>query len=148
MTVNERAVWATLITFPLVGAVYFAVVLTRAAEMPVDEVSWVVPMIWAMGLLIGMVILGTIAASIATAIAAEARGETAELEEGDVRDKQIELLGDARAYQLSGFGGLAAIILLMVGAEPFWVANTLFLSGILTGMLAAGIKIRAYRNGL
>ena len=148
MTMSERTVWAGAIASVLVGLVYITVIATRAAEMPVEEVSWVVPMVWAMGSLIVVIILGTIASAIATGIAAEVRGEEPEFEDGDVRDKQIDLLGDARAYTCSGLGGLAAIILLMLDADPFWVANTLFLSGLTAGLIAAVVKIHAYRNGI
>lgn len=148
MTMTERTVWASLIVFPLVGLVYFTVVFTRAADQPVDEVSWVVPMIWAWGCLIAFIVLGTIASAIATGVRAEVIGEKAEFEEGDIRDKQIERIGNARAYGISGLGGFAATILAMIAAEPFWIANTLFLAGLIAGVVAAGTRAHAYRTGL
>jgi hypothetical protein len=148
MTMNQRTVWATLIAFPLVGAVYCAVILSRAASMPVEDVSWVTPMIWSMASVIAVVILGTIASAIASGVAAGVRGDEPEFEEGDIRDKQIDLLGDARAYTVYGFGGLATLILLMLDADPLWVASTLFMAGIVSGTVAAAIKVRAYRTGI
>ena len=148
MTMTERTTWATVITFPVIGAVYLIVILSRAATAPVAEVSWVAPMIWAMALSVVVIIVGTIASAIGTGAVAAARGEQPEFEEGDVRDRQIGLLGDARSYPVVAFGGLAAIILAMVGADPFWFANAIFLSGILASTLAAAIKLRAYRTGV
>ena len=148
MTMSERTVWASVFTFALVAVVYVTVIATRAAQMPVEEVSWVAPMIWAMGSLIVVIVVGTIASAIATGIAAGARGEKAEYEEGDVRDKQIELVGNARAHGVSGLGGFAALILMMLDAPTFWVANTLFVSGLIAGLTAALVKVRAYRNGV
>ncbi|SEJ00022.1 hypothetical protein [Demequina mangrovi] len=148
MTMTERTVWATLAVFPLVGIVYFTVILTQAADRPLEEVSWVTPMLWAWGSLIVFIILGTIASAIATAIQAEVAGQKAEFEDGDVRDKEIERNGNARAYVMSSFGGLVATILLMLDVDRFWPANTLFLAGLLAGIIAAGTRARAYRTGL
>ncbi len=145
---TERTVWATLAVFPLVGIVYFTVILTQAADRPLEEVSWVTPMLWAWGSLIVFIILGTIASAIATAIQAEVAGQKAEFEDGDVRDKEIERNGNARAYVMSSFGGLVATILLMLDVDRFWPANTLFLAGLLAGIIAAGTRARAYRTGL
>ncbi|WP_228379205.1 hypothetical protein [Demequina rhizosphaerae] len=145
---TERTVWATLVVFPLVGIVYFTVILTQAADRPLEEISWVTPMLWAWGSLIVFIILGTIASAIATAIQAEVSGEKAEFEDGDERDKQIERLGNARAYGLSSFGGLVATVLLMLDLDRFWAANTLFLAGLIAGIVAAGSRAYAYRTGL
>ncbi|WP_296665666.1 hypothetical protein [Demequina sp.] len=147
MTMTERTVWATLVVFPLVAIVYFTVILTRAADQPVEDISWVVPMLWAWGSVIVFIILGTIASAIATGVRAEVAGEKPEFEDGDVRDKQIDRLGNARAYTMSGLGGLAATILAMLDADPFWIANTLFLAGLIAGLIAAGSKAHAYRTG-
>lgn len=147
MTMSERAVWTELVGLPLVGLVYVGIMLARVARMPVDEVSWVVPMIWAMCSLVAIIIFGTIATAIASHVRAAARGEEATLENGDVRDKQIELLGKARTHSLTSLGSLAAIIVAMLDTDPFWIANTLFLSGILAETYGVIVKLRSYRSG-
>lgn len=147
MTMTERMVWASLVVFPLVGIVYFAVIVARALDAPVAEVSWVAPMLWAWGAIVVFIVAGTIASAIATGVRAEAAGETPEWEDGDVRDKQIELLGNARGYTLAGLGSAAAAVLAMLDADPFWIAHALFLSGIVTGVIVAATKLRAYRGG-
>ncbi|WP_062303983.1 hypothetical protein [Demequina subtropica] len=148
MTMTERTVWATLVVFPLVGLVYFTVILTQAADRPLEEVSWVTPMLWAWGSLIVFIILGVIASAIATGIKAEVAGEKPDFEDGDERDKLIERFGNARAYTMSSLGGFVATILLMLDVDRFWPANTLFLAGLLAGVIAAGSRIHAYRTGL
>ena len=75
MTVSERSVWVQLFVMPLVAVGYFSVVLSRAADAPVAEISWVVPMIWAIAVVVAGIIAGTIASAITSAIAATARGE-------------------------------------------------------------------------
>lgn len=148
MTISERSVWVQLVVIPLAGVAYFAVVLTRAASAPVEEISWVVPMIWAIGAVVAGVIFGTIASAIGSAIAAGARGQEPDLEEGDIRDKEIERFGDLKGRLFTGLGTFAATILAMVRVDHFWIASALFLSGILAATHAAIVKIRAYRRGL
>ena len=147
MTVSERSVWVQLFVMPLVAIAYFAVVLTRLADEDVAEISWVVPMIWAIGIVVAGIIAGTIASAIASAIAAAARGEEPELEEGDQRDKEIERLGNQKGQFFTGIGTTAVIVLCMFRVDPFWIASTMFLAGIFAGVHGAIAKLRAYRRG-
>src|SRR5918995_3934663 len=73
MSVEERTVWITLVTTPLVAVVYLVVIVSRAWSTPVQEVSWVVPMIWALGAIVGVVVIAAIAAAIATEVSSEVR---------------------------------------------------------------------------
>ena len=147
MTVSERSVWVQLVVMPLVAVGYFSVVLSRAADESVAGISWVVPMIWAIGIVVTGIIAGTIASTIGSAIAAAARGEEPDLEEGDQRDKEIERLGNRKAQFFTGIGTMAVIVLAMFRVDPFWIASTMFLAGILAGIHGAIAKLRAYRRG-
>jgi protein-S-isoprenylcysteine O-methyltransferase Ste14 len=147
MTMQQRAVWAQMFVFPLVGLVYFSVVLTRAASMPVDQISWVAPLIWAIGILIAGIIAVTIASAIGHGVVASARGDEPDFEDGDVRDKEIEREGDFRARHFTAFGGLVVIILAMLRADHFWIANAIFLAALLGAIYANALKIRMYRRG-
>ncbi len=147
MTVSERSVWVQAFVMPLAGILYFAIVLSRAASAPVAQISWVVPLIWAMSIVVAGIIAGTIASAIAGAMGAAARGEEPDLEEGDQRDKEIERLGTLASQGLIGAGTFAVIVLCMFRVDPFWIASTMFLAGILGGLRGAITKIRAYRRG-
>jgi hypothetical protein len=147
MTVSERSVWVQLFVMPLAAIVYFATVLPRLADAPVAEISWVVPMIWTIGVVVAGIIAGTIASAIGSAVAAAARGEEPDLEEGDQRDKEIERLGNRKAQFFTGIGTTAVIVLCMFRVDPFWIASTMFLAGILAGVHGAIAKLRAYRRG-
>ncbi len=147
MTVTERSVWVQLVVMPLVAIVYFATVLPRLANTPVAEISWIVPMIWAMGVVVAGIIVGTIASAIGSAVAAAARGNEPDLEEGDLRDKEIERLGNLAGLPATGVGTLAVIVLCMFRVDPFWIASTMFLAGVLAGVYGAIAKLRAYRRG-
>ncbi|MDN4480642.1 hypothetical protein [Demequina muriae] len=148
MTMEERAVWVYLVVFVATSVAYFAVVVPRALSQPIDEVSWVVPMLWAIGISIGGTIIGSILAAVGSAIGLAARGRNPELELGsDERDKQIERLGNRATATVVSFGMLAVLVLAMIDADTFWIGNAAFLSGFVGALVEAFVKIRAYRRG-
>jgi len=147
MTITQRSTWVQLIVMPLVTIVYFTVVITRAADRPIEAVSWIVPLIWAIGTVIVGIIAGTIVTAIAHGVRSSAKGEKPEFEEGDVRDKQIEDVGTLKSQWINGLGTLAVIILAMSRVDHFWIANAMFLAGMLSGVRGGFAKLRAYREG-
>jgi hypothetical protein len=150
MTVEERSVWAMLVVIPAAMIVYFSVVLSRVASMPVEDVSWVVPLLWTIGSIIGGTIVGVIAITIGMAIRSEITGEGKEDVEGgpaDVRDKEIEQHGKARSQHFTSLGATAAIVLAMCGAHQFWIASALLLAGALGAVYGGIVRILAYRKG-
>ncbi|WP_084073712.1 hypothetical protein [Demequina sp. NBRC 110052] len=148
MTMQQRAVWASLVAFIAVGVVYATVMIPRTVGHTPDEISWVLPMAISMGAIIVTIILGAIASAIGHGIAATYRGEEPEFDEGDERDRQIELVGNAKGMSLASFGSLGAIILAMNDADPFWIAQLLFAVGLVGGIVGAVAKLRAYSRGL
>ncbi len=147
MTVSQRAVWAQVIVMPLILVAYFAVVLTRAADRPIEDVSWIVPMIWAMGSVIVGVIIGTIASAIGHGVRATRHGEDPDFEDGDIRDKEIEKIGNLKGMRFTSLGTVAVIVLAMLRVDHFWIANAMFLAGMLGGIRGGVAKLRAYREG-
>ncbi|MFW2512755.1 hypothetical protein ACNI3K_03155 [Demequina sp. SO4-13] len=148
MTMEERAVWVYLVVFVATSVAYFVVVVPRALSQPIDEVSWVVPMLWAIGISIGGTIVGSILAAVGSAIGLAARGRNPELELGsDERDKQIERLGNRATATVVSTGMLAVLVLAMIDANTFWIGNAAFLSGFVGALVEAFVKIRAYRRG-
>ena len=107
---------------------------------------------WGWKLFVGIlgIIAGVIAITIGMAIRAEITGEGKEDIEGgraDVRDKEIERHGEARAQHFTSFGATTAIILAMCGAHQFWIASALIFAGALGGFYGGIVRIMAYRRG-
>jgi len=142
ITFGERNTWVSAFIFPAASIAYFAVVLPRLRDQPASEVSWVAPMLWAIGASFIGTIVGVILVSIAAGIANRGVLESKE----DVRDKQIDRYGDRIAQAIMGFGAAAVLVLAMVEADHFWIGNTLFLLGAIGATWGAIAKIRAYHG--
>lgn len=149
MTAEERSVWVYLAVVVITSTGYFAVVIPRALSQPVAEVSWITPMLWALGLSIGGTIIGSIVGAIGGAIGLAIRGIDPKGQlEGDMRDKDIKRLGDRRGAVISGGAMFGVLVLAMIGADLFWIGNLVFLAGTIGALVETITKITAYRRGM
>jgi len=142
MTFGQRNAWVSAFVMPTASIAYLAVVLPRLRDQPAAEVSWVGPMLWAIGATVVGTIVGTILISITAAIANQGVLESKE----DVRDKQIDRYGDRLAQAVTAFGAAAVLVLVMVEADHFWIGNALFVIGSIGATWGAIAKIRAYHG--
>jgi hypothetical protein len=142
MTFAERNTWVYAFILPATSIAYFAVVLPRLRDQPAADVSWVVPMLWAIGASVVGTIVGTILVAIGAGIVNRGVLESTE----DVRDKQIDRYGDRIAQAITGVGAAAVLVLVMFEVEHFWIGNALFLFGSIGATWGAIAKIRAYHG--
>jgi len=163
MTMNERTVWAYLVTVIVTSGVYLTLMLTRLAGGPVGQIAWVGPMLWTIGAsVLGTVVLtiaGTIASTITTTIArsitsgrlgpgGRAPVPIVEIDTvSDARDKDIDLIGDRALVGVLGAGFVGALVLAMLDADTFWIGNLLFVVGTIGAIVETTTKIRLYRRG-
>ena len=159
MSFGERNVWASAIATAIATVAYLVVVVPRALASPVDQVDWVMPMVWA----IGGAIVGTIVLSIAGAIGSEVNGtittsvwaslsgrtgrEIAPLHEEDIRDREIKELGERTTMSIMASSLFMMLVLAIGDADSFWIGNTALIVGTIGTLAGAGVKIRAYRRG-
>lgn len=149
MTSAERGVWVFLITNVGAAIAYGIVVLPRALSQPIEQVSWVAPMLWAIGIQIVGTIVLTILATIGTSIAGGVRGRPVDVDMvTDARDQDIERYGSRNTHGIFATGTMIALVLAMLDADTFWIGNTIFVFGVVAGIVEAVVKIRAYRTGL
>ena len=142
MTFGQRNAWVSAFITPTASIAYLAVVLPRLRDRPAAEVSWVGPMLWAIGATVIGTIVGIILISIAAAIANRGVLESKE----DVRDKQIDRYGDRLAQAITAFGAAVVLVLVMFEVDHFWIGNALFLIGATGATWGAIAKIRAYHG--
>lgn len=148
MTVEERSAWVYLALVLITSGAYFGVVIPRLLSQPVEDVSWITPMLWALGVSIAGTIVGSIVGAIGGAIGLAIRGINPEGQlESDARDKEITALGNRRSSAAASAGMFAVLVLAMIGADLFWIGNAVFVAGTVGALLDTFTKLRAYRRG-
>ena len=141
MSFQEKWRWVFLGTATVTNLAYVAIVLGRAQGTPITEVSYVWPMIGAIGVMIGATIAGSILAAIVEYRAGERRFDA------DERETSIHRYGEAIGSTVLSVGITVALVLAMVETAHFWIANTIYLNGILAALVSNAMKIIAYRRG-
>ena len=137
MSYEERNVWVFLVVSVLAYATYVVIVLSRAREVPLTEVAYVGPLLWSIG---GAIVAG-IVGSIAVSLANRRDGHRS-----DQRDKEINRIGEYNGQAFVVIGGIAALVLALVEADWFWIANVIYLGFVLSAVLGSITKLAAYRQ--
>lgn len=138
MSYEEKAAWVQGIVAVLGYGVYVAVILSRAGGGALVDVPYVDAMLWTIGSAIVAGIIGGILVAIGS------RGRT----QKDQRDRQIYRRGEYAGQSFVVIGALGALILAMVEADWFWIANVVYLCFVLSAILSWIFKAVAYRRGL
>ncbi|GAA4528947.1 hypothetical protein [Nonomuraea ferruginea] len=138
MSSEEKRSWIYLVVGVGVYAVYFVVVLSQVPGADVARIAYVRPMLIAIAAGIGLGIVANIAAAVASPKEA---GRT------DERDRQINRLGDYVGFYVMSIAALVPLVLAMVEAAHFWIANALYLAFVLATVVSSAVKIVLYRRG-
>ncbi|WP_315094298.1 hypothetical protein [uncultured Cellulomonas sp.] len=138
MSYEERNVWVFLVVAVLAYTVYVAVVLSRARDTPLTEVAYVGPLLWSIGGAIVASIVGTIGVSLAN---------RRDGHRTDQRDKEINRLGEVTGQSFVVIGALGSMVLAMLEADWFWIANAIYLGFVLSALVGSATKLAAYRRG-
>jgi hypothetical protein len=143
MVYEERNVWSGLIVSVISLTTYVVLVLQLAAGGPLTEVDWFPLMLWT----IGLSIAATIVISVSWGLIAGARDPESS-GRSDIRDRDISRLGGRVEQSFLVIAGLGVILLCAIGADVFWIANTMY-AGFAVAALVGGIaRVIAYRRGL
>ena len=143
MVYEERNVWAGLIISPIVLVAYVVLVLQQAAGGPLTADDWFPLMLWS----IGGGIVGTILLSVAWGILAGMRDPDG-VGRSDIRDRDIGRMGARVEQAFVAIAGLGVIVLCGIGADVFWIANTMFLGFFVAAVVGGIARVIAYRRGL
>jgi len=139
MSFEEKGTWVYLVVNVVTYAAYLSIILGRAENIPLTEVSYVSTMLWTIGIAIALSIVGHIAVAIA---------KPSEADKRDVRDKDINRFGEYVGGIVLAVGMLAPFGLAMAEVDHFWIANAIYLAFVLSALTASVVKIVAYRRGL
>ncbi|WP_240746201.1 hypothetical protein [Microbacterium sp. K21] len=143
MVYEERNAWAGLIVSPIVMVVYVVLVLQQAGGGPLTAVDWFPLMLW----VIGGGIVATIILSVGWGIIAGLRDPDG-VGRSDIRDRDISRMGGRVEQAFVVIAGVGVIALCAVGADVFWIANTMFAGFAVSAFIGGIARVVAYRRGL
>jgi hypothetical protein len=138
MPSEEKSAWIMGVLAVGTYAGYVAVVLGRAGDTPLAEVPYAAALLWTLGV--------SITASIGLHLLIGMflpKG----VRRKDQRDKEIHRFGEYIGQSFVVIGGVAALVLAMAEADPFWIANVIYAGFTLSAILGCTAKIAAYRWG-
>ena len=137
---------------------YFFTVLRRAQDTDVSQLDYQGLLWWSVAATIAAIIAKAIGTHVSAEVKAHTSGtvvdsegaerEMRRLGRTDARDKQIHRFGEYVGGIALGAGAVGAMVLAMTEADHFWIANTLYATLVLAGVVAAATKIIVYRRGL
>lgn len=143
MVYEERNAWAGLIVSPIVLIVYIVLVLQQAGGAPLTTVDWFPLMLWT---IVGGIV-ATIVISIVWGILAGMKDPDG-AGRSDIRDRDISRMGGRVEQAFVVIAGLGVIALCAVGADVFWIANTMYLGFAVSALVGGVARVIAYRRGL
>lgn len=139
MSLAEKKAWSFLAIAVLGYGIYLFLVLDAAASGSAADVDYAAPMVWTIGSAIVVGILANIA--IASSTPAHAR-------QVDQRDQEIARIGEHVGQAFIVLGGVGALVLALLRADHFWIANVIYLGFVLSAMVGSVARLIAYRRGV
>ena len=139
MSYEEKGTWVYLVVMLGVYLAYVAVIFQRAQGGPLSDVAFLSPMLWSIGIAIGLTIVGRILVEIARP------SDTYKI---DARDKDINRFSEYVGGSVLALGMLVPFVLAMFEADHFWIANAMYATFALSALVGTITKLVAYRRGL
>ncbi|GAT74143.1 hypothetical protein MHM582_2644 [Microbacterium sp. HM58-2] len=143
MVYEERNAWTGLVLSVIAMTAYVVLVLQQADGGPLTGVDWFPLMLWTIGIGIAATIVTTILWGIAAGMR-DPDGAT----RSDIRDRDISRMGGRVEQAFVAIAGIGVIVLCAVGADVFWIANTMFFGFGVSAVVGGIARVIAYRRGL
>lgn len=138
MSYEEKGQWVYLAATTIAYGGYLVLMLGGAGSTPLPEIDYQPILLGS----IGVAIVGSILGRIAIEIIRPSDSHTE-----DVRDRDIGRFGEYVAGIVMGVGMVGPLILALIEADHFWIANAIYLVFVVQAMVGAVIKLVAYRRG-
>lgn len=138
MTLQERRSWIYIVTSVLAYVGYVWYVVAHADGQPLAQTAYQKPLLVSIAAAIVVNILAEIALSIVRPVERTF----------DVRDKEIQRLGDFTGSSLVVIGAIVGLLLALGEKDYFWIANAIYLGFVLSAVLGSMTKIGLYRAGM
>jgi hypothetical protein len=137
MAFTEKSNWVVVVVSVVTMALYAAMVVPPALGRPVSQVGYEQPILATIVVFIIANILGNIVA---------AASNPEECDKKDQRDTEIDRFGGRVGNTLLLVGACAAMFLAMAKQDYFWIANAVYVGGLLASLVGSVVKIAAYHG--
>ncbi|WP_062347043.1 hypothetical protein [Herbidospora yilanensis] len=137
MTMLEKRAWTYMLVALVTYGGYVVVILSRKGDGSLIGVDYVPVLLWSLGISVTV----SIVVGIVTGMIGDRSTRT------DVRDREIDQLGDRVGQAFTVLGALGAFVLALTEAPYFWIANTIYLGFALSMIVGSLAKVVAYRQG-
>ena len=138
MTYEEKGVWVYLVVALGAYGTYLAIVLGQIATVRIADIDYTPALLWTIG--------ASIAGAIVLRIAVEVVGPS-DNQSADARDRDVKRAGDRIGFWPIIAGALGALVLAVLQAEYFWIANAIYLGFVASAVLSSIITLVLYRRG-
>jgi hypothetical protein len=137
---EERGVWIYLGVAVVTFGTYVALIVGRAGTTPLADVDYVSTLLW----VVGASVVATIVVRVLFEIVRP--GESGY--RSDPRDREIIRFGDNVGGMVLGAAVAGVLVLALVEADHFWIANAIYAAFIAQAISSSVVKLVAYRRGL
>jgi hypothetical protein len=138
MSSEEKRTWIYVVVGAVVPVAYLGIVLSKVPGTDVATISYVGPMLTAIGVGIGAGIVLNIVAAMASPHDAG---------KADERDREINRRGEYVGFYVMSIAAIVPLVLAMAKADQFWIAHALYMAFVLAALASAVVKLVAYRRG-
>jgi hypothetical protein len=146
MSNEEKGQWVYLVVILATYAVYLVIILGQFGGTAPADIDYVPTMLGAIGIGIGLAIVGRIAVEIGGRISDEMAG-LGEGQDADIRDRDIGRFGEYVAGTVLGVGMIVPFLLTLAERDYFWIANAMYLAFVVAAVVGTVVKLVAYRRG-
>lgn len=137
MAFLEKSNWVVLVVGVPTLLVYLVVIIPQVLADPITDVAWVEPMIATIVIFVVANIAGNVVA---------AASNPRDADKNDERDREIDHFGERIGTWLIVAGAIAGLVLAMARVDHFWIANAIFLGGLIGALVSSVTKIAAYHG--
>jgi len=138
MSFEEKGIWLYSVIAVTLPVIYFATILAQLPNTTVTEIDYQGRLLAAIGATIALAIVGMIVIGIAS---------PRDAGKADQRDKEINRLGEYVGGTVLAIGMVVPLALAMAEAPHFWIANAMYLTFSLAGLVGTTVKLVLYRRG-
>lgn len=143
MSAQERSAWLIGIIAIAGYATYLVILFSVAGGGALEDAPYEPVLI---ATVIGAIVAGIVLSVVLGIIVGTFGGRGAA--RVDVRDQEISQLGERVGSAPLVLAALGALVLALLDADTFWIANALYLGFVLSAVLGTIARLAVYRGGM